>query len=192
MNMTFKYEDARKDLKDRLERTSAARTTESVGTTMVPTVWANQVIKSVREAANGDGFTQVSGTTKAAKLANAEASLHLLTPAEDTLTFEMIRFPEKEFVDLIRALELLARKVRLGEWRLSLPEYERLAEELVNDFSKAYGLFTTRESLFDRYLENRPRRFKTIRTDLIGHGWPSMADRKIVEKALNDKAKGGN
>lgn len=189
--MTFRYEDARKELKGRLEVTTTARKAESIGVAMVPKVWADQIMKSVRAAAAGESFTQVSGTTKGAKLANAEAGLHLLHPANDTLSFQLIRFPEKEFMDLVNALELLARKVRHGNWRLSLPEYNRLAEELINDFSEAFGMYTSKDVLFDRYMQNRPVRYDQRRKAMLNetHGWPTPADRKVVEKALEAKAK---
>ncbi|MBT94306.1 MAG: hypothetical protein CMA60_05715 [Euryarchaeota archaeon] len=194
--MTFKYEDARKELKGRLAKTTAKRDAKHEnGPLMVPRIWASQVMDRVGLAADGQWWSQENGGTKAVRLMNAEAGLHLLSPAEGKLQVDMVRFPEREFIELLATLQELARKVRFGNWRLSVKEYDALCLELMNDFCEAFGLKTfewaTDLAQVSRWGEGNKPHYHTNRMELIGHhGYPGFDEKKLLKEML--KPNGGS
>lgn len=182
----MKYDEVRNGLKGRLNRTSVARSEVTTGTTMVPLVFANQIMHLVSEAADGGWYQQQHGTTKGIKLLNANAGLHILAP-DGELKIEMVRLPAKELVELLSALEELAKNVRTGEWKLSLNEYDSLALELINDFCDAYGMKKQSE-LGPRYgmsRDNRLGHYNNLRNKICeGHQWADTKQRNQIKKLI--------
>lgn len=134
------FEEIRKRMFDKIVYTTRGRRKDEKVPVMVPYVFANQLIDQIVNSANGNHYAiNYGATTKAAKLMNADASFEMMR-VNDPFEIEMVRFPDKEFQDLIESLQQLARGVRKGELKLTLPEYEKLSLEIINSFCAEYHL----------------------------------------------------